>query len=65
MDDNFKFPLAFASKKINLGIKLDTFDWWSPIVYLGQNYEPGQGQGFFGAVFITRYETKQSPRKQW
>ena len=55
--DNFKFPFAFASKRK----KLDALDGLSQFSWHETASQEVIGQGSFGAVFITRYQTTAKP----
>ena len=56
MDDNFKFPLAFASKRK----KLEAFDGLPKFSWDEITNQEVIGQGSFGAVF-TQYQTTKKP----
>ena len=55
--DNFKFPFAFASKRK----KLDALDGLPQFSWHETASQEVIGQGSFGAVFITRYQTTAKP----
>ena len=55
MDNNFKFPLAFASKRKKLEAWAPKFSWDEI------TSQEVIGQGSFGAVFITQYQTTKKP----
>ena len=57
MDNNFKFPLAFASKRK----KLEAFDGLPKFSWDEITSQEVIGQGSFGAVFITQYQTTKKP----
>ena len=59
MDNNFKFPLAFASKRKKLG----AFDGLPKFSWDEITSQEVIGQGSFGAVFITQYQTTKKPAK--
>ena len=55
--DNFKFPFAFAGKRK----KLDALDGLPQFSWHETASQEVIGQGSFGAVFITRYQTTAKP----
>ena len=57
MDNNFKFPLAFASKRK----KLEAFNGLPKFSWDEITSQEVIGQGSFGAVFITQYQTTKKP----
>ena len=54
---NFKFPMAFASKRK----KLEAFDGLPKFSWDEITSQEVIGQGSFGAVFITQYQTTKKP----
>ena len=57
MDNNSKFPLAFASKRK----KLEAFDGLPKFSWDEITSQEVIGQGSFGVVFITQYQTTKKP----
>ena len=58
MDNNFKFPMAFASKRK----KLEAFDGLPKFSWDEITSQEVIGQGSFGAVFITQYQHRLTKR---